>query len=616
MPVLLSCHGIGKAFTARPLFDDITFAISTGEHVGLIGPNGSGKSTFLRILAGLETPGSGTCARGRQARIVYQAQQDALIEGDTVASALHRALRLDADGREEYEYDLLVEETVAAYGFAGPDQDVARMSGGWRKRLAIAMSLIRQPDLLLIDEPTNHLDLAGILWLEETLRSAAFAFIVVSHDRYFLDRVAARVVELNRIYPGGHFTSQGGYGDFMRARAAFFQAQARQQESLDNKVRRESEWLARGPKARTTKAQSRIDGAERMMDELAELSYRNAQSRTASIDFTATGRRTNDLVVLTGVDLERGGRRLVHGLDLTISPGMKLGLLGLNGTGKTTLLRAIAGQLPPAAGTIKLAQELRVVVFDQKRDQLDRRLPLRRALCPTGDTVIFRGRPIHIMAWSKRFLFQPEQLDLAVGSLSGGEQARVLIANLMLKPADLLLLDEPTNDLDIPSLEVLEESVQDFPGAVVLVTHDRFMLDRLSTLLIGLDGAGGCGIFADYRQWESHARTRLIPTDDDARPRAAAPAPARAPARSAGAAAPAGRGLSGRERRELAGIEARIASAEAEVQRLQTAVAAPGASGDSERLATLCRDLAAAEAAVELLYARWSALEAAARAAP
>src|SRR5574339_55857 len=364
-----------------------------------------------------------------------------------------------------------------------------------------------EPDVLLMDEPTNHLDVEGILWLESLLKTEARAFLVVSHDRRFLESIASRMLELNRCYPSGVFEANGSYSDFLEQRDAALQAQAEYQASLANRVRREVEWLRRGPKARSTKAKARIDAAGRIIEELDEIESRQSTA-SVGIDFTASGRKSKQLLVTTGLATSIGGRPRIRHLDLHIGPGDRIGLMGPNGSGKSTLLKVLAGTLKPDAGTITRADRLRVVAFEQHRESLDQQTTLRRALAPSGgDTVIYQERVVHLVAWSKRFLFRPEQLDLPVSRLSGGEQARLLIAQLMLQPADLLLLDEPTNDLDIPTLDVLEDSLMEFTGALVLVTHDRWLLDRLSTRLLTLDGTGHAEWFADYAQWEV-AQTR------------------------------------------------------------------------------------------------------------
>src|SRR5271165_6827364 len=309
------------------------------------------------------------------------------------------------------------------------------------------------------------------------------------------------MMEINRAYPDGLFRVDGNYSEFLTTKEQFLQAQSKRQESLENLVRREVEWLRRGPKARSTKSKARIDAAGRLIGELADVSSRTT-AKSAAIDFVETGRRTKRLIETKHIGKAMGGKPLFSDLSIVLAPGTRLGLLGPNGSGKTTLLRLLAGEIEPDNGEIQRADRVKIVYFDQKREQLDPSQSLRRALAPDSDSVIYRGQPIHVAAWAARFLFQADQLELSVGRLSGGEQARVLLARLMLQAADVLLLDEPTNDLDIPTLEVLEDSLLEFSGAVVLVSHDRYMLDRVSTMVIGLDGSEG-GVFADYSQWET-----------------------------------------------------------------------------------------------------------------
>ncbi len=502
MAILISSQNLSKRFGARPLFEGLSFGLFDGERAGLIGPNGTGKSTLLKILAGLETQDDGNLAPRRGLRVGYLPQQDtfeAAPEGFTVRAKLAEALA--GLNLEDYEIDLRIEDYLEKAGFADFEQPVSKLSGGWRKRLAILSQVVREPDLLLLDEPTNHLDLEGVLWLENFMSDLRFAFLVVTHDRRFLERVCNRIIELDKRYPLGHFSSAGNYSKFLENRESFFDAQSSREDSVRNIVRTEIEWLRRGARGRATKQKAHIDRAGGLINELSELEFRNSQNRAATINFSASGRQTKKLVHGVSVSMSRGGRKLFSSLDFMLRPGDKLGLLGSNGSGKSTLLKLMTGELAPDSGTIKLAEDLKIAVFDQHRDQLDLSVTLRKALCPAGENVLYQGNFIHVNKWAHRFLFRAEQLDFPMSRLSGGEQSRVLIAQLMLKPADLLLLDEPTNDLDIQSLEVLENSIKEFPGALVLVTHDRYLLDRVSGALLALE-AGDHGFFGDLDQWE------------------------------------------------------------------------------------------------------------------
>ncbi len=597
MALLLSGQSLTKSFGERPLFTDISLELVDGGRLGLIGPNGSGKTTLLKILADREQPDSGTRTLRKGARLGYVAQHDSFDPTHTIEEVLLAALtdgHLDAGIMHTRTSAML-----AKMNFADRNQRVGTLSGGWIKRLSIARELVVEPDVLLLDEPTNHLDMEGIVWLEKLLAGANFAFLMVSHDRFFLQHAVRRVVELNRAYPKGYFSVDGTYVDFLARREELLAGQVQQQQVLANKVRREIEWLKRGPKARTTKSASRIGRAEELKNQLAEISYRNAQNRPVDIDFSATGRRANQLLVAAGLGKSLGARPLFSNVELSLAPGVKLGLLGPNGSGKSTLLKILAGQLVADEGTIERAYDLRSVLFGQNREQLDATQSLREALAPDGEHVPYQGRKMHVAAWARRFLFQTEQLARPVGSLSGGEQARVLIARLMLTEADLLLLDEPTNDLDIPSLEVLEESLLEFPGALVLVTHDRYLLDRVSNVILALDGLGGANTYADFAQWQQAQEQR----DEPEPPKPNKPQPRKTDA------APSKR-LTYSEQRELENMEQQIAECEAILAQCQKRVEDPQVMADHVLLREACQQLDAAQMNLDRLFSRWEELEA------
>ncbi|HYG61326.1 MAG TPA: ABC-F family ATP-binding cassette domain-containing protein [Thermoanaerobaculia bacterium] len=611
-PLLLSCESISKQFGIRPLFQNLSFGLFEGDRVGLVGPNGSGKSTLLKILAGLEEPDTGTRSLRKGVRVGYVPQDPVFPAAMPAEEVLIQAMA--GEHLEEYEKSARAAMLLGRMGFRDPRQAAGSLSGGWQKRLAVARELVRTPDILLMDEPTNHLDLEGILDLEEILASEASAYIVISHDRYFLENVARRMLELDRVYPEGLLQVDGTYSDLLERRDEVRRNQAEYQESLANRARHEMEWLRRGPKARTTKAKARIQEAHRLIDELDEVKGRSGES-TASIDFAASGRKTKRLLLARGLAKSFADRQVLSGIDLLIRPGTRLGVLGPNGSGKTTLLSILAGTLDPDAGEIERAQFLKTVLFEQSRDTLDRSVSLRRALAPEGDSVIYQDRAVHVAGWAKRFLFRPEQLDTPVSRLSGGEQARILIARLMLQPADLLILDEPTNDLDIPTLEVLEESLLEFPGGLVLVTHDRYLLDRVCTAILALDpdedGRGGARLFADTGQWEEHRRS--LAAKPGAAPAAPKPVPKSAntePAPAKTSSKPAAKRLTYREQKEWERMEEDIVAAEEALARCQEAVEDPAVAADAAALNERCVALEAARAEVERLYARWAELEA------
>ena len=591
-PLLLSCEAVSKAYGTRGLFERLTFGLFEGDQAGLVGPNGSGKSTLLKILAGIEPADRGSRSLRGGVRVGYVPQDPVFPTGHTVDAVVLAALA----GVDEEDLPGRLAHALSRSGFADGRAAVDTLSGGWRKRLAIARELASAPDILLMDEPTNHLDVEGILWLENLLTERSRAFLVVSHDRYFLEHVATRMLELNRAYPDGLFQTDGSYSEFLARRDEFLRGQAAYQDALANTVRREIEWLRQGAKARSTKAKGRIKQAGRLIEELEDARARGLAA-TAGIDFTSSQRRTRRLLVVRGLTVSRGGRTLVRGLDLVVTPGTRVGLIGPNGSGKTTLLEVLAGVAPPDAGEIERADGLRIVRFEQQRAALDPAQSLRRALAPEGDTVTWQGRSVHVAAWAKRFLFRPEQLEVPVGHLSGGEQARILIARLMREPADLLILDEPTNDLDIPTLEVLEDSLAEFDGALVLVTHDRFMLERVSTVIVALDGRGGTATFADYAQWESVQTT-------------VEPAQRKAADRPAEASRQRPKRLGYREQREWEGMEQAILDAERAVGACLGAVEDPAIVSDPTALQQRYAALEAARADVDRLYARWAELEA------
>ena len=605
MCALLSCQGLAKAFGAQVLFTNATLMINAGDKVGLIGPNGSGKSTLLKILCNLEQADSGTVFVQKLLRISYVPQEDIFNEEDSCIDNLHEAVKsLDIDEAEQYNR---VHALFSRAQFADPQQPVRLLSGGWRKRLAICRALVSRPEVLIMDEPTNHLDIEGILWLERLLNTALpespAAFLMVSHDRRFLENTVNRVIELAPVYPEGSFEVLGTYADFLEKKSDYLMQRQNLEERLANKVRRETEWLRRGPKARTTKARYRIEEAGRLQDELGEVRTKNRSVGQVGISFDGTQRKTKKLLTATGLEKHFHGPPLFSNLDLTLKPGIRLGLLGRNGSGKSTLMRILASAallsgLKPDKGVIATAENLRIVSFDQRREQLDTSATLRRALAPDGDSIIYQGQSQHVVTWARRFLFRTDQLETPVYRLSGGEQARILIARLMRQPADILLLDEPTNDLDIPSLDVLEESLCEFPGALVLVTHDRFLLDRVCNLVLGFDGEGGAEYFADYDQWLA----MLLDRERKEEPKASVEAKEKPLKAKPGK-------LSYMDQREYDRMEEKILAAELRLGEVEALMASPEIMTNPSQLQRYWQEQQELQANTEKLYARWDELE-------
>lgn len=588
MSPLLTAHTLAKSFGSSPLFKEISFTISQGDRIGLVGPNGAGKTTLLKILVNLEKPDEGSISRRQGLRVGYASQspefpdqpiEELLLSVKASGNEVDRRTR----ARTLLSRALFTDFTVSA----------ASLSGGWKKRLDLIRALMQEPDLLLLDEPTNHLDLDGILWLEKFLVREKLSYLIVSHDRYFLENISNKTMELNRCYPQGLFVAEGAMSRYVELKEEFLQAQLQTQRGLASTVREEIEWLRKSPKARTTKAQSRVQKAQELMEELSEIKQRN-KSYKVEIDFTASERETRKLLVARNLTKSLGGKVLFKGLDLQLSPGSRLGIVGKNGTGKTTLLKLLANHIAQDAGTIKYADGLNLVYFDQHREQIPAHLTLRRALSPMSDIVNYRGQSIHVNGWAKKFLFSPDRLELPVGCLSGGERARILIARLMLEPADILFLDEPTNDLDIETLEVIEESLKEFMGATVLISHDRCLMDRVCNQILGL-GRSEPQFFADYRQWEQAQSSESTKKE-----------PIEVPKKEPISVPP--KKLSYLEQKELASMEENIMRAEEQVVQLQKALEDPSHADDPQKLLDSYKLLGSAEAHLQSLFDRWQFL--------
>jgi ATP-binding cassette subfamily F protein uup len=593
---LISLQEASKSFGEHPLFSNLSLVVSERERLALIGSNGSGKSTLLKILATLEELDSGKISVRKGTRSAYVSQVDSFPAGLTVSEVLEQLL--NAEGFDHSEIARRLSMYLGLAGFSDPNTSVSTLSGGWRKRLAIASALALEPDCLLLDEPTNHLDIESIEWLEEQLSQLRCAVICVSHDRYFIEKLATRVLELNTAYPRDHIVSDGGYADYIEHRETILSQLQQQRRSLANKVRREVEWLRQGVKARTTKSKARISEAHRLIDTLH--SSPSTERPRLELEFSSTQRKTKELLKAERLSQSVNGTQLFSKVSLVLSPGSRLAVVGPNGSGKTTFVKTLLGELQPTSGHITQAPNLRITFMDQARTELQDDRTLKEFLAPHGDSVAFQGQQVHVAAWAARFLFSHNHLSRTLGALSGGERARALLARSISQDADILVFDEPTNDLDISTLENLEEGFESFPGAIVLITHDRYILERSASLVLGLHD-GQAALFGSYLQWENHRherarsgqtkRTTLRPSETPDQPARAA------------------KKLSYKDARELAMIEELIAKAEEKLAAVQNEIDSGVHASNAAQLSALCSTLTAHQAEVERLYARWQELE-------
>lgn len=576
---LICCQNISKSYGSQVLFEELSLSVFANDRIGLIGPNGAGKSSLVKIILDLEETSAGEVILKKGLRIGYVPQVSTF--SDISAKETLIAAFPSETHYSDHDKEVIVETWLTKLQFKNHDISVNSLSGGWKKRLAIARAMVNDPDIVVLDEPTNHLDLEATIWLETFLKKTLKTFILVSHDRTLLHEVTNRIVEINPNFSEGLLSIKGSYSFFLSKKEEALEGQIAREKSLASKVRREQEWLRSTPKARSTKSRSRIDQAYDLIDEHSTLKSNN-QKQNIAIDFASSDRKTRKLITLKNVRKELGGSTLFKNLDLSITSEMRLGLIGPNGSGKSTLMKILMEELEVDLGTIKFADNLKCLYFDQEKAQLDNKLTLKEALSPNTEFVNFRGQSIHVNGWCRRFLFSPDNLQMPIGKLSGGERARLSIARLMLEPADVLLLDEPTNDLDIPTLETLEENLRDFPGAVILITHDRTMISSLCNLFLSL-GNAEAETFASYDQWKESR-------DDTPQKKDKSQKPAN---------------NDWKDRKSRSRVEKKIEKEEENISKLKASL---GSTEDLDKLDALCKDIESLQLTVDALYDEWGTL--------
>ena len=618
-------------FGALALLDGIDWQLRRGERIALVGRNGAGKSTLLKVLAGLIPPDSGRILNDADERIAWLPQevpvrlQGSVREvvadgfgpvaawltryrelldgpaGDTAQAELSR-LQERIDGADGWRLDQRLDALLDRLELDGA-APVQSLSGGFKRRVLLARALAGEPDLLLLDEPTNHLDIQQIEWLEKFLREFPGALVFISHDRTLVQRVATGVAELDR---GQLSCWSGGYDRYLRDRAAALAAEAREEALFDKRLAAEEVWIRQGIKARRTRNEGRVRALEAMRRQRAE-----RRARTGAVNLRVDAGARSGQIVIEAEHLGHGfgDRPLLRDFSTLIERGDRVGIIGPNGCGKTTLIRLLLGELTPQTGSVRHGTRLEIAYSDQLRESLDEDASLIDVVGQGRTSVEIQGREQSVLGYLGEFLFAPAQARGPVRALSGGERNRLQLARLFTRPANLLVLDEPTNDLDAETLEILETLLIDYPGTLLLVSHDRAFLDNVVTSLIAFDPDGEVreyvGGYEDYlrQRQAAPARAPAAPAGTDA-----VPVPAKPATNIASAPRPRAK-LNNREREELAAIPARIEALEAEQQELTTAMGSADFYGDAGRVATANARLLAIEAELEQLLARWTELE-------
>ncbi|HEY6894497.1 MAG TPA: ATP-binding cassette domain-containing protein [Rhodanobacteraceae bacterium] len=607
------------------LLERANLGIERGERIAVVGRNGEGKSTLLRLIAGEIRPDSGEVRVEGGVRVARLAQEvPHALSGDVfdvVAGALghvgellaefhHLSHRLDEpgataalarvqaaiDAERGWNVDQRVTEVLAR--LALPEEaDFAAMSGGMKRRVLLARALVVEPDVLLLDEPTNHLDIEAIAWLETMLLGFAGSLVFVTHDRRFLRALATRIVEIDR----GRVTSwPGDYGNYLRRRDERAHAQAQANALFDRKLADEEVWIRQGIKARRTRNEGRVRALEQMRRERAARRERVGSAKITLGSAAPSGRRVIDV---DDIRFSYGDKVIVDGLTTTIQRGDRVGLIGANGSGKTTLLRLLLGEIRPQRGEVTLGSGIEIAYFDQHRAQLRDDLNALDNVAEGREYIEINGARKHAIGYLQDFLFSPERARAPITALSGGERNRLLLAKLFARPSNLLVMDEPTNDLDIETLELLEELLASYPGTLLLVSHDREFIDDVVTSTLVLEGGGRVGEYVGgYSDWVRQAPKPAAPKKVEAapKPRAAEPAPA-----------PAKRKLSWKEARELEALPARIEQLESDLAAMNARLEDPGFyRQDSAAIVASNAEMAAKQAELDEAYARWQALEA------
>lgn len=587
MAALISLDKIYLSYGSDPLLDHVNFQIDAGERVCLIGRNGAGKSSFMKVIERSVQPDSGKIHGDKGLRIARLEQELPQIAGQTVYDVISEGL---IDTCQDWELDSLIETALTRLELSA-DQKIADLSGGWQRRVALTKALMSKPDLLLLDEPTNHLDIEAIQWLEEQLLAFKGGILFITHDRTLLRRLATRIVELDR----GYLTSwPGDYDNFLRRKEEALAAEATLNKEFDKKLAEEERWIRQGIKARRTRNEGRVRALEAMRNTRQE---RREIQGTVNLEMNAAARSGQLVVNAENIEHQYGDKIIISDFSTRIIRGDRIGLLGPNGVGKTTLLNILLGKIAPQKGKIQLGTKLEVAYFDQLRAALDPEKSILDNVAGGRSSITINGKDRHVISYLNDFLFPTQRLRTPVKALSGGECNRLLLAQLFSLPANILVMDEPTNDLDIETLELLEELLSQFTGTLLLVSHDRTFLDNIVTSTMVFEGEGHVAEYVGgYQDWLRQAPKKLK---------------VNSPAITAPASKPDVPSLvGGKEHKEYAGLPAKIEKYEKQLAECFAKMAEPGFYEQSpEKINQLTEKLKKVERDIEQAYARWDELD-------
>lgn len=594
MSQLISAEKLSHSFAGKNLFSSVSLGVFEGDRIGLVGPNGAGKSTLLRILSHKISADNGSVTYRRGLRVAHLEQSPVLNPESNIIDTLLESQN-DAHDALAKAYELISKIGLNQFS---EDARTKELSGGWKKRLALARELMKEPDVIFLDEPTNHLDVEGIIWLENFLAKSRFASITITHDRLFLQRVSNKIYDLDPQNPNFLICHNGDFSSFLETKESLLESLRSREAHLKNIYRKELDWLRRGPQARLTKQKARIERAHELADEVSTLSAKNSK-KGVHIDFEGHEKSPKKLIEVLDISKSFEDKKLFENFSQLITPKTRLGILGPNGCGKSTLIRCLLGKENVDSGKVTVFDKVQINYFEQNKETLDLNKSLLKNICPEGDYVQYRGSFVHVRSYLERFLFSPQQMDLPVSKLSGGEQSRLRIAQMMQTSSQVLVLDEPTNDLDHATLLVLEDALENFDGAVILVSHDRYFLDQVSNEIIAFNNTTHLERFASYYQWEEWAKGQIpsSPSKDSESSTVKSPEPKK-PVR-----------LSYKEKHELENMESQIKNLESRLKIKEEEIASPETLSNHQKLSELSNEIEFLQTQLDTLFTRWAELE-------